>query len=130
MAVDADDGSAHWKCGRPTTGMQLITTGVTMSDGFLQVNAAAFARLGHLTGEPHWIDVARLVHHGSKSMLATVQRTFDLAGPGWQQEHWGFATNRGQGLNRSWLPWAAVATIDGVFRLRDLPDGIGEGVLR
>lgn len=130
MAEDADDDSAHWKRGRPTTGMQLITTGVTMSDGFLQVNAAAFAHLGHLTGERRWIDVARLVHHGSKSMLATEQRAFDLAGPGWQQEHWGFATNRGRGLNRSWLPWAAVATIDGAFRLRDLPHGVGDRVLR
>jgi hypothetical protein len=129
MAVDGDDGSAHWKRGRPTTGMQLITTGVTMSDGFLQVNAAAFALLGDLTGEKHWLDVARLVHHGSKSMLAIPGRPFDLAGAGWQQEHWGFATNRGRGLNRSWLPWTAVATIDGVFRLRDLPEGIGERIL-
>jgi hypothetical protein len=129
MAVDGDDGSAHWKKGRPTTGMQLITTGVTMSDGFLQVNAAAFALLGDLTGEKHWLDVARLVHHGSKSMLAIPGRPFDLAGAGWQQEHWGFATNRGRGLNRSWLPWTAVATIDGVFRLRDLPRGIGERIL-
>jgi hypothetical protein len=129
MAVDGDDESAHWKRGRPTTGMQLITTGVTMSDGFLQVNAAAFALLGDLTGEQHWTDVARLVHHGSKSMLGLPGRTFDLAGPGWQQEHWGFATNRGRGLNRSWLPWTAVATIDGVFRLRDLPRGIGDRIL-
>lgn len=130
MAVDGDDASAHWKRGVPTTGMQLITSGVTMSDGFLQVNAAAFARLGDLTGERHWVDVARLVHHGSKAMLAAPGRAFDLAGPGWQQEHWGFATNRGRGLNRSWLPWTAVAVIDGVFRLRDLPRGLGDAVLR
>ncbi|SEB08799.1 hypothetical protein [Leifsonia sp. 21MFCrub1.1] len=130
MAVDGDGDAAHWKRGRPTTGMQLITSGVTMSDGFLQVNAAAFALLGDLTGERHWIDVARLVHHGSKAMLAVPARTFDLAGPGWQQEHWGFATNRGRGLNRSWLPWTAVATIDGAFRLLDLPRGLGDDVLR
>ncbi|MFE4950144.1 hypothetical protein ACFQ9V_08535 [Leifsonia sp. NPDC056665] len=129
MAVDGDDASTHWKRGRPTTGMQLITSGVTMSDGFLQVNAAAFALLGDLTGERHWIDVARLVHHGSKAMLAVPGRTFDLAGPGWQQEHWGFSTNRGRGLNRSWLPWTAVATIDGVFRLLDLPGALGAEVL-
>jgi hypothetical protein len=130
MAVDGDATTGHWKRTRPTTGMQLITSGVTMSDGFLQVNAAAFALLGDLTGEAHWLDVARLVHHGSKAMLAVPGRLFDLAGPGWQQEHWGFATNRGRGLNRSWLPWTAVATIDGVFRLRDLPRGIGDAVLR
>jgi len=129
MPVDADPAAQHWKPGRPTTGLQVITSGVSMSDGFLAVNAAAFADLARRTGDPHYLDVARVVHHGSKAMLATRDDRLDLADPGWQQEHWGLATRRGQGLNRHWLPWAAVATLDGVLRLRDLGDDVAARVL-
>lgn len=117
MPADAADGDLHWKRGRSAVGMQGITTGVTMTDGFLAVNAAAFARLARATGDTHWADVAFLVFHGSKSMLATTADPLDLAGPGWQQEHWNLGPNRGFGLNRHWLPWAAVATLRGHQRL-------------
>jgi len=50
-------------------------------------------------------------------MLATTADPLDLAGPGWQQEHWNLGPDRGFGLNRHWLPWAAVATIRGHQRL-------------
>jgi hypothetical protein len=129
MPVDADPANSHWKPGRPTTGMQLITTGVTMSDGFLAVNAAAFADLARRTGDEHFLEVARLVHHGTTSMLATIDDRFDLHAPGWQQEHWGFGPRRGYGLNRSWLPWAAVAVADGVYRVIDLGEDLAELVL-
>lgn len=119
VPVEAESASLGWKPGVPTTGLQLITTGVSMADGFLAVNAAAFARLAESTGDEHWLDVARLVTWGPKAMLAVAGRTFDLAGPGWAQEHWSLATRRGHGLNRSWLPWVCVATIRGLVRLSD-----------
>jgi hypothetical protein len=119
MPADADASQLDWKPGVPTIGLQLITSGVSMADGFLAADAAAFARLGELTGDEHWLDVARVVTWGPKAMLAVAGRTFDLAGPGWAQEHWSLATRRGHGLNRSWLPWVAVATIRGLLRLRD-----------
>jgi hypothetical protein len=120
MPVDADDTLLHWKRGVSTIGQQLIATGTSMADGFLAMNAAAFARLYQVTGDSHFMEVARLVTHGSKAMLALPGRTFDLAGPGWQQEHWNFSDNRGYGLNRNWLPWTAVANVKGILRLFDL----------
>lgn len=120
MPADVPAAVLHWKPGRSVVGLQLITSGVTMSDGFLAVDAAVYAELALRTGEAWPARVARLVHHGSKAMLATAAEPLDLAGPGWQQEHWGFGPRRGFGLNRHWLPWAAVAALDGYLRLRDL----------
>jgi hypothetical protein len=129
MPDDAVDGDLHWKRGVPTTGHQLITTGASMTDGFLAVNASTFARLWTATGDPHWLDVARLVTHGTTTMLALDGRTFDLRGPGWQQEHWCFGGRRGYGLNRRWLPWVAVAHVGGVVRLEDLGADVAAAVL-
>jgi hypothetical protein len=119
MPVDADPADLHWKPGVPTTGHQLITTGASMTDGFLAVNAVVFARLWRATGDPHWLEVARLVTYGTTAMLALPGRTFDLRGVGWQQEHWCFGGRRGRGLNRRWLPWVAVAHALGAARLAD-----------
>lgn len=129
MPIDADDTELHWKRGVPTRGHQLITTGASMTDGFLAVNAALFARLWSLTGDEHWLQVARLVTHGTTTMLALQGRTFDLRGPGWQQEHWVFGGRRGIGLNRRWLPWVVVAHVRGVHRLLDLGAEVATAVL-
>ncbi len=120
MPVDADDRSLHWKKSVPTIGQQLIATGVSMCDGFLARNAAAFVILSRLSGDEHFLDVARVVTHGTKAMLALPGRTYDLCGEGWQQEHWCFAVRRGYGLNRNWLPWVSVAHIEGILRLEDI----------
>jgi hypothetical protein len=129
MPVDADDRLLHWKPDVPTTGHQLIATGVSMTDGFLAANAAVFARLFQETGDGHWLDLARMVTHGTTTMLALEGRTFDLRGPGWQQEHWSFSPRRGFGLNRRWLPWVPVAHIRGVHRMEDLGVDIARLVL-
>ena len=129
MPVDADDRLLHWKRGVPTVGHQLISTGVSMTDGYLAANAAVFARLFTETGDRHWLDLARLVVHGTTSMLALEGRVFDLRGPGWQQEHWSFSPRRGFGLNRRWLPWVPVAHLRGVHRIEDLGAGIARLVL-
>jgi hypothetical protein len=102
---------------------------VSTCDGFLAANAAAFARLFHLTGDRHFLEVARVVAHGTKGMLALPGRNFDLKGPGWQQEHWCFAIPRGRGLTRDWLPWVAVANVEGILRLWDLGDELASSVL-
>ncbi|HUB72160.1 MAG TPA: hypothetical protein VL984_17190, partial [Acidimicrobiales bacterium] len=98
MPVDALASDLHWKPGVPTAGQQLIATGVSTCDGFLAINAATFAKLYQLTSDRHFLDVARLVTHGTKAMLALPGRTYDLKGPGWQQEHWCLGTPRGYGL--------------------------------
>ena len=130
MPVDADETDLHWKPGVPTVGVQLIATGVSTCDGFLAMNAAAFAQLYRLTGDEHFLDVARLVTHGTKAMLALPGRAFDLCGPGWQQEHWCVAIPRGRGLSRNWLPWVTVANVEGIMRLEDLGPEPADLVLR
>ena len=75
------------------------------------------------TGSPatrHYLDVARLLLHNTKNMLALPGRTFDLATPGWQQEHWSLAPRRGYGLHRGWLPWVATSQLNGIFGVLDL----------
>jgi hypothetical protein len=128
MPADAAEEDLHWKPGVPTVGEQLIATGVSTCDGFLAMNAAAFAALYRLTGDEHFLEVARLVTHGTKAMLALPGRAFDLHGPGWQQEHWCLAIPRGRGIARHWLPWVAVANVEGILRLEDL-DGTTEALV-
>jgi hypothetical protein len=129
MPVDAEWPHLHWKPGVPTIGEQLIATGVSTCDGFLAMNAAAFARLYLLTGDEHFVDVARLVTHGTKAMLGLPGRHLSPLGPGWQQEHWCLSIPRGLGLSRHWLPWVAVANVEGILRLEDLGAGTADLVL-
>ena len=129
MPTDAEDSELHWKRGVPTVGQQLIATGVSACDGFLAMNAAAFAQLAALTGDDHYLEVARLVTHGTKAMLAIPGRTYDLRGVGWQQEHWCLAAPRGRGLNRNWLPWVSVANVEGILRVMDLDQRLARRVL-
>jgi hypothetical protein len=129
MPADADERLLHWKRGVPTVGHQLIATGVSMTDGYLAANAAVFARLFQETDDPHWLDLARMVVHGTTTMLGLDGRVYDLRGPGWQQEHWSFSPRRGFGLNRRWLPWVPVAHIRGVHRIEDLGADIARLVL-
>jgi hypothetical protein len=130
MPVDADAAGIHWKPGVPTTGLQLIASGVSMVDGFLSVNASVFARLWQRTGDGHWLDVARIVTHGTCAMFATAAHPHDLRGLGWQQEHWSLAPRRGYGLNRRWLTWVPVAHVRGVQRLEDLGPAVARAVLQ
>jgi hypothetical protein len=130
MPVDADVAGIHWKPGVPTTGLQLIASGVSMVDGFLSVNASVFARLWQRTGDGHWLDVARIVTHGTCPMFATAAHPHDLRGLGWQQEHWSLAPRRGYGLNRRWLTWVPVAHVRGVQRLEDLGPEVARAVLQ
>jgi hypothetical protein len=129
MPVDDEWPHLHWKPGVPTVGEQLIATGVSTCDGFLAMNAAAFASLYRLTGDDHFLDVARIVTHGTKAMLGLPGRHLGPLGPGWQQEHWCLAIPRGLGLTRNWLPWVAVANVEGILRLEDLGSDIADLVL-
>ena len=63
--------------------------------------------------------MARPILHDTKQMLALPGRTFDLRGPGWQQEHWSLAPERGDGLHRGWLPWVSTSHLNGIFGLEE-----------
>lgn len=119
MPVDADDDDLHWKHGVPTTGLQLISTGHSLVDQYMAFEVDEFARLYRYTGDPHYKEVARLLLHNTKTMLGLPGRTFDLKGPGWQQEHWSLAPYRGVGIHRGWLPWVSTSHLKGIFGLMD-----------
>jgi len=110
MPEDANDADLHWKKGVPTVGFQGITARVAGHvDEYLDWAVPAYARLYRYTGDAHYCEVARLLLHNTKAMLALPGRTYDMLGPGWQQEHWRMGPNaRGFGAHRSWLPWVST----------------------
>ena len=120
MPADDDDAQRGWKRGVSTVGLQLICTGHSLADAYMAFDADEFAQLAKLTGDAHYREVARLLLHNTKNMLAMPGRTFDLGTPGWQQEHWTLAPPRGHGLHRGWLPWVATSQLNGIFGLMDL----------
>jgi hypothetical protein len=119
MPADEDDAQLHWKKGVPTCGTQLIATGHSLVDDYMAFDVDEFARLSAWTGDGHYSDVARLLLHDTKEMVAILGRPYDLRGPGWQQEHWSFAPVRGYGLHRSWLPWVATSQLKGIVGLKE-----------
>jgi hypothetical protein len=119
MAEGEEASGLHWKPGVPTTGVQLIATGHSLVDAYMAFDADEYARLYRAGGDAHDREVARLLLHNTKAMLALPGRGYDLAGPGWQQEHWSLAPRRGRGLHRGWLPWVATSQLNGVVGLEE-----------
>ena len=120
-ALDAKDADIGWKPGVPTVGVQGITAlAAGGADEYLDWAVPAYARLYKYTKDPHYLDVARILLHNTKNMLALPGRTYDLLGPGWQQEHWSMGPGRGTGAHRSWLPWVSVNHLHGITGLEEL----------
>ncbi|MDQ2842036.1 MAG: hypothetical protein M3Y72_13540 [Acidobacteriota bacterium] len=119
MPLDADGRLLHWKNGVPTYGTELISSGHSLVDEYMSFDVDEYAKLGRWAHDDHYLAVAKLLLHDTKSMLAVPGRTFDLKGPGWQQEHFSFAPVRGFGLHRLWLPWVATSQLNGIFGLME-----------
>lgn len=125
MPLDADDSRLHWKKGVPTIGVNGIgSDGPGGVDQYLDWAVPSYAKLYKLTQDEHYLDVARVLLHGTKAMLALPGRTYDLLGPGWQQEHWNMGPGRkGMGAHRNWLPWISTNHLHGIMGLEQLdPD--------
>ncbi|MBB5716834.1 AGE family epimerase/isomerase [Sphingomonas aerophila] len=124
MPIDADDRALHWKKGVPTTGLQGITAlAAGGTDEYLDWAVPSYAKLYQLTGDPHYLAVARVLLHDTKAMLAMPGRTYDMLGPGWQQENFGLGPGgrgRGVGAHRFWLPWVSANHLHGITGLEDL----------
>jgi hypothetical protein len=123
MPLDADDAQLHWKKGVPTIGLQGITAlaagGV---DEYLDWAVPSYAKLYNYTKDPHYLDVARVLLHDTKSMVALPGRQYDLKGIGWQQEHWSMGPGRfgrGVGGHRFWLPWISANHLYGITGLEE-----------
>lgn len=123
MPDDASEGGLAWKKGVPTVGLQGIGArpggGV---DNYMDWSAPAYARMYKYTGDTHYLDVARVLLHCTKSMLALPGRTYDLAGPGWQQEHWSIGNSRGYSGHRAWLPWVSTNHLYSITGLEEFDE--------
>jgi hypothetical protein len=112
MPLDANDAHLHWKKGVPTIGLQGITAmGVGGADEYLDWSAPSYAKLYKYTNDQHYLDVARILLHDTKSMVALPGRQYDMKGIGWQQEGWRMGPGgrgRGVGGHRFWLPWISA----------------------
>jgi len=106
--------ASHFKSGVTTIGFQLIASGHSLVDAYMAFDAGNYLCLHRLTGEAHDREVAELLLHNTKAMMSTRAHPYDLAGLGWQQEHWSFAPPRGHGLHRYWLPWVSVSHLHGL----------------
>jgi hypothetical protein len=122
MPLDADDASLHWKKGVPTIGVNGIgSDGPGGVDQYLDWSVPSYAMLYKLTKDEHYLDVARVLLHGTKAMLALPGRTYDLLGLGWQQEHWNMGPGRkGMGAHRNWLPWVSINHLHSITGLEEL----------
>jgi hypothetical protein len=123
MPLDADDTHLHWKKGVPTIGLQGITAlGVGGADEYLDWAVPSYAKLYRYTHEPHYLDVARILLNGTKSMVALPGRQYDMKGIGWQQEGWRMGPGgrgRGVGGHRFWLPWISANHLYGITGLEE-----------
>jgi len=123
MPLDADDAQLHWKKGVPTIGLQGITAlAAGGADEYLDWAVPSYARLYNYTKDPHYLDVARLLLHDTKSMVALPGRQYDMKGIGWQQEHWRLGPGgpgRGVGSHRFWLPWISANHLYGITGLEE-----------
>jgi hypothetical protein len=123
MPLDAVDSQLHWKKGVPTVGVQGITArGPGGADEYLDWSVPSFAKLYKYTGDDHYLEVARILLHNTKSMLALPGRQYDMKGIGWQQEGWGLGPSRngrGVGGHRFWLPWISSNHLYGINGLEE-----------
>ena len=123
MPLDADDAHLHWKKDVPTVGIQGITARVAGSaDEYLDWAVPSYAKLYNYTKDPHYLDVARVLLHDTKSMVALPGRQYDMKGIGWQQEGWRMSpggAGRGVGGHRFWLPWISANHLYGITGLEE-----------
>jgi hypothetical protein len=121
MIPELPDSELGWKHGVSTVGVTGIGTNVPGgADEYLDWAVPYYARLYKITGDEHDLDVARILLHNTKSMLALPGRTYDMLGPGWQQEHWHMGPGiRGLGAHRTWLPWISVNHLHGITALEE-----------
>jgi len=123
MPLDADNAKLHWKKGVSTIGLQGITAlAAGGADEYLDWAVPSYAKLYNYTGDAHYLDVARLLLHDTKSMVALPGRQYDMKGIGWQQEHWRMGPGgpgRGVGGHRFWLPWVSANHLYGITGLEE-----------
>ena len=123
MPIDAVDSELHWKKGVPALGFQGITAANSGSvDEYLDWAVPSYAKLYNLTKDEHYLEVARVLLHDTKSMVALPGRQYDMRAIGFQQEGWRMGSGgsgRGVGGHRFWLPWISANHLYGITGLEE-----------
>ncbi|HWA88203.1 MAG TPA: hypothetical protein VG710_18390, partial [Opitutus sp.] len=123
MPLDAADAQLCWKQGVSTIGIQGISAlHAGSADEYLDWAVPSYAKLYELTKDPHYLAVARVLLHGTKSMVALPGHQYDMRGIGWQQEGWRMGPGgggRGTSGHRLWLPWISANHLHGITGLEE-----------
>ena len=80
----------------------------------------AYAKLYRYTGDTHYRDLARILLHNTKGMMALPGRTHGMIGPGRQTENWRMGAardGRGFGTPEEWMPWVTTNHLYGITGL-------------
>jgi hypothetical protein len=109
------DPHMRWRNG-PMVGLQGITAngiGIeTGGDEYLDWAVSLYARAYKYSGDPHYLEVTRILLHNTKAKMATSKDTFDFVGPGWEQEGWNSDPGK-------WLPWTGANHVNGIMTLEE-----------
>ena len=93
----------------------------------------SYAKLFEYTNNQHYLDVARILLHDTKSMVALPGRLYDMKGIGWQQEHWRMGPGgpgRGVGGHRFWLPWISANHLYGITGLEEFDPALYQQMIK
>lgn len=104
--------------GVPSVGVNKVTASFgSGGDMYMAFDVDEYAKLYRYTGDPHYRDVARLLLHNTKTIVALPGRLFDYPGPGWQTEAaiYPVPGRPANGTNNLWLPWVATSQLNGIL---------------
>jgi hypothetical protein len=119
MPDDQADADLQWKREASTIGVNRINSQSSGVDQWMAGDVDEYAKLYVYTQDPHYLEVARILLHNSKNMLALPGRMYDLYEPGAQQEHWSISRRRGYARHRGALPWVTVNHLTGILALKE-----------
>ena len=118
IPVPEGDPKVVFPRNRTTVGLSLIATGHSGCDTYMASAPFLFYRLSLLTGDSHFLEVARLLLFDTKQLLDW-DSTLGYASPGLQVEALSLPPLRGHGVAH-WLPWLGAAQLEPMLRLRDV----------
>jgi hypothetical protein len=120
MPSDATNADLPWKKGASTVGLNLVeASGTGQADEYMSGDVLSYAKLYKYTGDRHYLSVARILLRNTKAMMALPGRTYDLVGPGWQQEGWFLSIPKNYMTHRVWLPWISAAQLAGIVETEE-----------
>ncbi|HYQ59275.1 MAG TPA: hypothetical protein VEP89_18155 [Draconibacterium sp.] len=127
MHEELDNDTVNWIRGVPTTGVQGITAAVAGHvDQFLDMSAAAYAKLYRYTGDEQYLEYARLLLHNTKAMVALPGRLYGMYAPGYQTENFRMGTQRGFGTPQKWMTWITTNHLYSIVGLEQFDKALFE----